>query len=245
MYNAALHSRLLLFDLAVTYEAFMDDYAKSIEAYEKIEALNELWQDNWRYEQYYQEYARTLLLAERPDDAEKIITKGLNVNPDDDWLKLARGAVYIMRGDTTGVKASEEWLREETSREGQKPAAEEHWVGIMYCWAKDSLTAAGYFRKAWEMDPERMSSLIFLVMCQLECNVNLEECLQLAEYRIEKMPGSPVSILLKGLCLCRLGRYENALPLLNNANELWLGYNKILVKDIHEAEQALAPEARH
>lgn len=244
MYNAALHSRFLFFDLGVTYSSFMDNYTKSIEAYEKIEALNELWQDNWRYERYYQSYAWTLLMAERPDDAARIIAKGLKVNPDNDWLKLAQGAVHIMKGDSTGVKASEEWLRGNVRDSGYGPKYEEHYMGVMYCWAKDSLTAAGYFRKAWELDPEKINSLYFLIVCQLESNVNLEECLQLAECRIEKMPESEVSLSLKGACLCRLGRYEEALPLLNKAYEQWVGYNKDIVKYIHEAEQALSRQAR-
>jgi len=245
MYDAALHSRLLLFDLAVTYGSFMTDYARSIEAYEKIETLNELWQDNWRYESYYNEYTRTLLLAERPDDAERIIAKGLNVNPDDDWLKLARGAVYIMNGDSTGVKASEEWLREETRREGQKPADEEHWMGVMYCWAKDSLTAAGYFRKAWEMDPERMNSLGLLIACQLECNVNLEECSRLADIRLEKQPDSHFSWALKGYSLYKLGRYEESLEYLKEALNKGVGYYKVVRQYITLAEQALALQAQH
>ncbi len=243
MYNTTLHSRFLFLDLAVTYYALLD-YPKSIQAYEKIEALNELWQDDWRYDRYYQEYARTLLLAERPDDAERIIAKGLKVDPDNDWLKLAQGAVHIMKKDSTAINASEEWLRKEVREEGHEPAWEEHFMGIMYCWAKDSLTASGYFRKAWEMDPGRMGSLSFLIACQLECNVNLEECLELAEYRLDKMPESMFALAQKGRCLFKLGRYEEALPLLKEAYDQWVGSNSIMVKYIEETERALKRQAQ-
>lgn len=244
MYDATLNNRLLLFDLAVTYKAFVEDFDKSIEAYEKIETLNELWQDNWRYERYYREYARTLLLAERPDDAERILAKGLKVNPDNDWLKLAKGAVHIMKGDSTGVKASEEWCRKQVREFGLGPEYEEHSMGVMYCWAKDSLTASGYFRKAWELDPEMMSSLGLLIDCQLESNVNLEECLRLADIRLGKLPNSTFSWYYKGKCLFKLGRYKESLVCLREAQKMEIAFFVTTDKYISMAEQAIDMQAQ-
>ena len=242
MLDATIHNRLLLFDLAVTYEAFLEDYDRSIEAYEKIEALNELWEDKWRYERYYQEYAQTLLLADRPDDAERIIDRGLNVNPDNGWLELAQGAVHIMRKDSARIKEAEEHLRQEVRDHGYGPWAEEHYMGVMYCWAKDSLTASQYFRKAREIDPENMNSLGFLIKCQLENNINLEECLRLADIRLSKLPESTFSWYYKGYCLLKLGRYEESLVCLREAQKREIGYFVPINKLISMAEQAIAQQ---
>ena len=244
MYDATLHSRLLLFDLAITYESFLDDYARSIDAFEKIESLNETWQDNWRYERYYQGYVFSLLMEERPDDAVRIIEKGLEVNPDNDWLKLAQGAVYIMKEDSAGINASEEWVRKEVRAEGYGPWAGEHYMGVMYCWAKDSLTASHYFRKAWEIDPERTNSLGLLIACQLESNVNPEECLRLSEIRLRKLPDSVLSWYYKGYSLYKLGRYEEALVCLGEAKKREIGFWVSINKYISKAEQALSRQVQ-
>ena len=179
-------------------------------------------------------------MADRPEDAERIIARGLNVNPDNGWLKLAQGAVHIMRKDSAEIKEAEELLRKEVRDNGGDPWVEEHFMGVMYCWAKDSLTASGYFRKAWEMDPERMNSLGFLIACQLESNVNLEECLRLADIRLAKMPDSVFSWFYKGSCLFKLGRYEESLVCLREAQNREIAFFVKIKQYISMAEQALA-----
>ena len=63
--EAALPSRFLLFDLGSTYD-ILGDYNKSIKTFKKLEALNRQWEDDWKYDRYYQLYAWTLLKADRP-----------------------------------------------------------------------------------------------------------------------------------------------------------------------------------
>jgi tetratricopeptide (TPR) repeat protein len=244
MYGAALHSRLLLLDLGVTYTNMIDDFQKAIRAFQKIEALNELWEDDWRYDRYWEEYAWTLLMVEKPEEALRIAEKGLNINPDDSWLKLARGAAYIMNGDPVAAKRSEQELRDILRSYNMGISFEEHYVGVMYCWAKDSLTAAGYFRKAWELDPERLKSLALLIACQLDCDINLEECLELAQYMHEKQPDSVEAKMYVGVSLYKLGRYEEALTYFVEADEMLQGYHKDLVRYLHKTKQALALRAR-
>ena len=244
IYEADIPNRLLLFDIALTYYTYTDNYAKSIKALEKIEALNELWQDDWRYDRYYWRYARILLKADRPDDAERVITKGLGVSPEHRGLHLARGVIHIMNGDSAGIQASKEWIKEEARARGLGPETYEHNIGIMYLWAKESLTASGYFRKVWEMDPGRLESLYFLIYCQLESNVNIEECSRLADILLEKVPEYFESWAQKGISLYKLGRYDESLEYLKEASNKGRVPILHVVRYISLAEQALAQQAQ-
>lgn len=238
MYEAAMHSRFLWFDLAVTSTNFMDDYTKALIAFEKLEELNRKWEDDWKYDRYYQEYAWTLLMADRPGEVDRIVDIGLKINSQDGWLVLARGAARIMMNDSAAVRRIKEELRNLAEYYGATEADNEHYTGQMHCWAKDTIGAVDYFRRAYEMG--RFNSLYMLIRCQLQINMNIDECLRLSEHYIEQRPESWNGPYLKGLSLHKLGRYREALDLFREVEERALGYHKWLQRDIREAERALA-----
>ncbi|MGM0473143.1 MAG: hypothetical protein ACQERV_03275, partial [Bacteroidota bacterium] len=212
MYEAALHSRFLWFDLAVTSTNFMDDYENALIAFEKLEDLNRQWEDDWKYDRYYQEYAWTLLMADRPGEVDRITDIGLGINPKDGWLVLAKGAARIMMNDTAAVQRIKEEARSlALEYYGATEADNEHYMGEMHCWAKDTTGAVDYFRRAYEMG--RFNSLFILIKCQLQSNMNIDECLRLSEYYIEQRPESWNGLYLKGLSLHKLGRHREALDL--------------------------------
>ena len=239
MYEAALHSRFLWFDLAVTSTNFMDDYEKALMAFEKLEDLNRQWEDDWKYDRYYQEYAWTLLMADRPEEVDRITDIGLRINPKNGWLVLAKGAAGIMMHDTAAIQRYKEEVRSlAIEYYGVTEAYTEHIMGEMHCWAKDTIGAVGYFRKAYDMG--RFNSLFMLIRCQLESNMNIDECLRLSEHYIEQRPESWNGLYLKGLALHQMGRHREALDLFREVEERSLGYHKWLQSNIREAERALA-----
>ncbi|MFO7934629.1 MAG: hypothetical protein R6U78_11170 [Bacteroidales bacterium] len=239
MYEAALHSRFLWFDLAVTSTNFMDDYENALIAFEKLEDLNRQWEDDWKYDRYYQEYAWTLLMADRPGEVDRITDIGLGINPKDGWLVLAKGAARIMMNDTAAVQRIKEEARSlALEYYGATEADNEHYMGEMHCWAKDTTGAVDYFRRAYEMG--RFNSLFILIKCQLQSNMNIDECLRLSEYYIEQRPESWNGLYLKGLSLHKLGRHREALDLFREVEERSLSYHKWLQSNIREAERALA-----
>jgi len=241
MYEAALHSRLLWFDLGVTCTDFLDDFQKAIGAYEHLEALNRQWEDDWKYSRYYQEYAWALLMADRPKDVARIAEIGLRVNPEDDWLNLAKGAAAIMMNDTASMYRYNETIRKRVKEYYLlSDAFAEHSIGLMHCWAKDTIGAIDYFKRAFEMDRERLNSLSMLIQCQLKSNINPDECLKLSEYGLEQNPESVGFLWEKGVSLHKLGRNQEALGMLREVEDRWTGYHKYLRRDILEVERALA-----
>ena len=240
MYEAAHHSRFLLFDLGVTFKDFLYDNNKSIQAFEKLEALNRQWEDDWRYDMYYIEYTKVLLKADRPEEVDRIANIGLKVNPENRWLVLAKGAKSIMLDDTAAIEQYKKELREIIEKENAGKGEVEHFFGRMHLWAKDSLTAGKHFRLAYESDSEDYKSLLWLIACQERSNINIEECLSLSEIGLENQPESGPFLYCKGYALHKMGRHEEALAILREAEGKFFGYFKDLQKDIQEVERALA-----
>jgi TolB-like protein len=238
--EVAHHSRFLLFDLGVTFNAYLDDYNKSIQAFEKLEALNRQWEDDWRYDRYYHEYAEVLLKADRPEEVDRIADIGLKVNPENRWLILAKGAKSIMLDDTEAIEQYKKELSEIIEKENAGKGEVEHFFGWMHLWAKDTLTAGKHFRLAYESDSEDYKSLIRLIVCQVRSNINIEECLSLSEIGLENQPESGPFLWCKGYALHKMGRHEEALAILREAEGKFMGYIKDLQKDIQEVELALA-----
>ena len=158
----------------------------------------------------------------------------------DGTSQMNYGEKYHVRVDLPYGEQYKDEIHAIANKNGQGEPWAQHSIGTMYCWAKDSLSAADYFRKAYEMDGERFWSLYMLIDCQLKSNMNIEECLRLSEIGLIKKPESRTFLWCKGLALHKMGRHEEALALLREVEDGMFGMIKKLQKDIREIERALA-----
>jgi tetratricopeptide (TPR) repeat protein len=239
-----LESRFVWFDLGITYSDWLREYEKCIKAYEKVAELNEQWGNNWKYNRYYQEYCWVLLMADRPREVNRIKEKGLEVDPEDGWLKLFQGSSHVMLGDTTAVQNSISEIRSIVKKYNQPESVEEHFIGLMYLYGKDTLKAEEHYRKAYNLDPENPDRMANLSNVLIRAEINIEEGLALAQKGLEKNPESTGSLWRKGLALHKLGKHEEALALLKEVDECLIGYNIWLQDDIKEVEKAISRKNR-
>ena len=89
------------------------------------------------------------------------------------------------------------------------------------------------------MDRDRESGLIWLIYCQLRGNINIEECLALSEYGLEQNPENVGFLWGKGVSLHKMGRHQEALAFLREAEE-HAPFNREIQKDIQEVEKSIA-----
>jgi len=238
--KAALHSRFLLLDLGVTYSDFLGDYNKSIQAYEKLEALNRQWEDDWRYTRFYLEYCWTLLMADRPEEAYRIAEKGLQIDPESGWMILHQCSSSAMLGDSLVVKERLSDLKAVLDKYNASESDRERYTGLMYLFAKDTLMAEKHYRKAYKLDPENLTKIIILARVLIESEINMKEGLALSETGLNMFPDDWQLLMCKGLALHKLGKHEEALTILNKADEMAIGYYRLLAGYIQEVEHALA-----
>jgi tetratricopeptide (TPR) repeat protein len=240
MYDAALYSRFLWFDLGVTYRSFFDDFPRAISAYEKLDALNQKWGDDWRYSRFYAEYALTLLKVNRPEEAYGIAERGLRISPGHGWLILYQCSCKAMQGDSAAVEEHLTDLRAVLEKYNATESDKERYTGLMYLYAKDTLAAEAYYRRAYNLDPGNLNRIIILARVLIESGRNIEEGLALAGKGLELYPDDPELLLWKGVALYRTGQHEMALASLSRSNEIAFGYNKLLKDYILKVERALA-----
>ena len=242
MYEAAHHSRFLWFDLGVTYSGFLSEYNKSIQAFEKLEALNQQWEDDWKYDRYYGEYSWTLLMAERPEEADRIAAKGLQIDPENGWLILNRCSSKVMQGDSLAIEKALSDLRAVFEKNNASESDRERYTGLMYLFAKDTLMAEKHYRKAYKLDPENLNRIIILARVLIESEINIEEGLALSEKGLNIFSDDWQLLKWKGLAFHKLGKHEEALTILNKADEMTIGYDRLLAGYLQEVEQAISSQ---
>ncbi len=238
--KSGVESRLLWFDLGVTWYNFSEMYDKAVEAFDKVEEISLGRGSDWKYDRYYISYCEALLLADKPEEAKRISKKGLQINPDNVYLGAYQGCSNIMLGDTIAAEESISGIRSYLKTHNHSESTEEYAVGYTYLWGKDTITAEKHWRKAYNLDPDDFSRISNLSWILIRSGINIDEGLELAEKGLKTDPGSLASLWRKGLALHKLGKHEEALLILEEVFEKWTGYNNQLEKDIKEVEQSLA-----
>ena len=238
--KSEIESRLLWFDIGVTYHGFSEMYDKAVEAFEKVEEISLERGGDWKYDRYYREYCIALLLADRPEKAKRISEKGLLINPKNDWLVVYQGSSNIMLGDTIAVEKNISEIRSVIKRENAPKSIEEWVIGSMYLSAWDTIRAEEHYRKAYNLDPENLNRINNLTWVLIRSGINIEEGLELSQKGLKKYPDSDFLLWMKGIALHKSGKHEEALEILKKVDEMWIGYNKDLKKDIQEVEKAVA-----
>ncbi len=112
----------------------------------------------------------------------------------------------------------------------------------MYLNANDSIKAEEHYRKAFKLDPENLNRIIILARLLIESEISIEEGLALAEIGLNLFPDDWELVRWKGLALHKLGKHKEALAILNHADEISIGYDRLLKDYIQEVEQALASQ---
>ena len=234
-----IESRLFWFDLGTTYRYMTSQYDKAVEAFGKVEEISKERDSDWKYDNYYYHYCEALLLADRPGEVKKISEKGLQINPQNFWLIVYQGSSNIMLKDTIAAEKSISEIRSLAKKYNASKSIEEYSIGYLYLCAKDTILAEEHFRKAYTLNPENLDFISKLAWVLIRPGINIEEGLELSLKGLKKDPDSYFLLWMKGLALYKTGKHEEALEILKEADEKYMGYLKDLKDDIKEVEQAI------
>ncbi len=240
--KAETESRLFWLDVGVTYSQILGMYDKAEEAFKKVEDISVERDNDWKYEKYYDEYSKVLLLLNKPGDVLRICDKGLKVDPENAWLMVYKGSSYVMLGDSTGVNNSISEIKSFIKKNKYSESTESYALGTMYLSAKDTTMAEKYYRKAYMLDPENRNRKANLAGVLIRGDINIEEGLKLCEEVLVKYPDLTFWIHMKGLALHKLGRNQEALEILKELDKRTLGYYREVSEEIMSVEKALAEQ---
>jgi len=236
-----IESRLLWFDLGVTYTNFTYLYEKAVAAFDKVMKMSLERGGYWEYERFYQEYGYALHKTGQHEKEKEIYDIGLNLNPRNMWCVAYQTVCCISRGDSICADKNLNKLRSLVKEDYNWTDSQiENGLGYVFLWATDTIGAEKHFRNAYNINNSNRAYIMNLANVLINAEINIEEGTELVEKALTLWPDNNWAIWIKGRGLYKLGKLEEAVALLKEAEEKWTGFHKDLHKDVLEAEQALA-----
>ena len=235
-----IESRLFWFDIGTTYRYMSQDYDKAVEAFQRVEEISRERGSDWKYDNYYGQYCQALLLADMPGEVKRISEKGLQINPMNNWLVLYQASGNLMSGDTLASEKSISEIKYILKRNNIPESTEKYILGYMYLLAKDTIMAEKYLRQSYNLDPDNIDVITNLIWVLLRSGINVEEGLELSQKNVNKYPDNYFLLWMNGLALHKSGKHEEALKILKESDDMYMGYLKDLEDDIQDVEQAIA-----
>jgi TolB-like protein len=239
--EAGINSRLLWYDIGLTYQEFYCDnppqIKKAIEAFEKVSEISTERGDYWKYERYYEQYGLALHKTGEHEKENEIYEIGLSIFPDSRAILYRQAICALSIGDTSKANLYISRGRSIIKGLGNSEATIELWVGHIYEQANIKDQAEVHIRKAYELDPQ--NQIYDLAGFLIYRDINIDEGMKLIQKILETQQDNWFLLWMKGLAYYKQGNYEEAVELLRRAEE-GIGFNSDLCKQLHEVEQALA-----
>jgi TolB-like protein/Tfp pilus assembly protein PilF len=241
--ESGINSRLLWYDIGLTYTNFYCDYPpqieKAIKAFEKVMEISLERGGYWKYERYYENYGFALHKAGVHEKEEGIYEIGLSVFPESDYILFRQAVCALSMGDTSKANEYLAKLIPLAKELNYSESAIERALGQIYEEANILDQAEEHYRKAYELEPQNINRILHLAALLIDYDINVNEGMELVQKGLTIQPDNSFLLWCKGLGYYKQGKYEEAIQFLIRAEEI-IGLYSELCKDLHEAEQALA-----
>ncbi len=226
MEKSEIESTLFWFDIGITYTSFLHQYDKAIFAFEKVLQLR---QDRGEYPRdysFYRDFAKALHVEGFHEREKEILEMGLDLLKDDIskremYYRLALCA--LSRNDTTAADGYLEEYINAKHRLGNSEHNIQISLALFYYDAGMSEEAEVHTRKAIELNPGNDNYKMRLAGLLIEQDIDIDEGLQIIDKEfLTKYPGSANGKWIKAIACYKLGSYQEAYDLLNEANEIFV-----------------------
>lgn len=238
--ETGIESRLMWFDLGVTYYDFAHNYAKAVKAFEEVEKINLERGDEWDYELYYEWYGKALREIGNQEKEKEILEKGLIIYPGSYNISIQQAILNLSRGNENEAEADLHRLDSIMKEVGYSEVGIELVFGLVHYYADVLETAEAHFKKAYVLAPQNPNALYWLSDLLINQDMDVDEGMQLIRKATALYPDNPGFIGLKGWGLYKQGKPEEGLELLKMAEEKSLSFDYDLHQKIREVEQAVA-----
>jgi len=238
--ETGIESRLLWFDLGVTYTNFTDQYEKAVVAFDKVMQISLERGSYWEYERYYHEFSWALHKTGQHDKEKEIRDIGLSINPDNIWYIGYQAICDVSLHDSIAAETNIKKFKSIVKEDYNWPESQiELYMGHLYLFAEDSIKAEKHYRNAYYLDNTNISNIFNLAKVLINAEININEGMELAEKALIINPENGWADWIMGRGVYKQGNFEEAVILLRRAEEKWLSFNNELHQDVQEAELAL------
>jgi tetratricopeptide (TPR) repeat protein len=193
---------------------------------------------------YYAEYGRALHQAGNHVRENEIYDIGLNLFPDGWHILWPKAVCALSNADTINANKYLSKIRSIATGLGYSKSLIENVIGLIYGEANIADQAEVFFRKAYELEPQKIGRILWLAGCLINNDINVEEGMQLVQKGLEIEPDNAVLFWIQGRGYYKQGKYEESVLLLRKVMGEEGFINPDLCKHLREAEQALANQSK-
>lgn len=208
-------SRIFWFDVAQSYGIFGKD-EKALKMYERIDQINTDWDEDWKNLHFYAIYSLCLHNLKMYEQEEKVLSKGLELFPNDADLLWLKAKCAVSTGDSSYVREFIEKFKRDITEAGRSLSVAERNIGYLYEQGGAVKKAEEKYRNSIRLDPGYDLGKYSLGYLLIKRDINVEEGMQYINEFQKKYPGTWDNdfFLLKSEGLIKQGKYSSADSLL-------------------------------
>ena len=232
---------MLVHEIGVLYRT-LGQHSDAISEYEKALEIYENWKVKPFWAFTYTDLGDSYVKTGQYKKAKKLYKKAEKDFPDDLLLINRQATLSLILGDTITtnfyIKKYMTILKENGASELEILMR----LATIYSNAGMIDKEEQYYRKILLFEPENPTLLNNLAYSIFKNNINLDEGLNLIDKALQLNPDNYIFIATKGELLLKLGKYKEALELLEKSWKLKPEYNHEIYLDIQEAKKAVASQ---
>jgi tetratricopeptide (TPR) repeat protein len=234
---------LLHFQLGLDY---MDiyQYDNAITAFEKALDIYKKWDSKPMWAYNYSRLGSAYHKTRQYKKEKELYVKAEQDFPDDFAILYNQAVLSLTSGDTT---MADFYMKKYISIRKEQSWSEGRIANILadiYSEADMWDKAEIYYRQALASEPENPVRLNNLAYCLSKNNANINEALSFIDKALQLDPGHFMFLATKGELLYKMGRYEEALELLEKSWKLKPAYNHWIYLDIQATKKAITNQKR-
>jgi tetratricopeptide (TPR) repeat protein len=248
--ESGIESRLLWFDLGVTYGDFARHYEKAVKAFEEVEKISLERDDDWKYSEFYFYNGKALHNAGKHEKEKEILEIGRRLFPDRDALIQRQIICALSQDDTIAANEYIKFWKSLRLDLGHSEVSTESALGTIYYDANILDKAEVYLRNALEINPDIFIFVHFSSAPEIYPDILFPAHFSLASFLIDNEinikyeSGTWRDHFIKGFKLYKQGDTLEALEILKKSFDLKPSYSYPLDQLIQEVEQALANQKK-
>jgi tetratricopeptide (TPR) repeat protein len=248
--ESGVKSRLIWFDIGVTYIGYAQQYNKAIEAFEKVMEISQERGGYWKHKMFYWFYGTALHKVGKHKEENEIYEIAQSIFPDYVDFLYKKAVCSLSLGDTTRANDYIEKYKSGFKKLLIKDYNIEYNLGCLYSEANILDKAETHFRNAYEIvirESDSIQKNIFypsynLALLLINNDIDVREGMEIVSKRLEIDPDSWALLGLKGWGFYKQGKNEEAIQFLRMAEEKSPDFDFDLYQHIQEVEKALASQ---
>jgi tetratricopeptide (TPR) repeat protein len=219
------------------------EYEDALDNWEQIFKIHERWGTHFRNPFFYFLLGNTYHKFNEHEKEDEVLELGISLFPDNLYIMQFQAICALSQEE---LEKADHILSEYKSIRKNVIHCTESMIsaglGYIYENAELMYDAEAYYRKALELEPENLFRMNELAWFLIENDINVEEGVDITDKALEQMPDSWLLLDTKGWGIYKLGRYEEALTLIEESWKLKPSYNHSVYLHLEEVKQAIADQ---